>query len=156
MISAIRKQVDAFCDGFDSLIPHEKIRMFTPTELCLLICGVPKIDVDDLRNNVVIEEPYDANSPVINLFFNTIKKWDDENLAKLLIFITGTARMPSNGFVYYNQIRKPITIQAGGDHTRLPVAHTCVNTLDLPEYQNEEEMNSKLLLAIKVQDFQVK
>lgn len=34
---------------------------------------------------------------------------------------------------YYNQIRKPITIKAGGDHTRLPVAHTCVNTLDLPE-----------------------
>lgn len=31
----------------------------------------------------------------------------------------------------------------------LPCAHTCFNQLDLPEYQTEEELRHKLLLAIK-------
>ena len=37
----------------------------------------------------------------------------------------------------------------GGEKNRLCVAHTCSNMLCLPEYENEEEMNSKLLQSIQ-------
>ena len=110
MIDSIKELVHAFCNGFDSIIPHEKIRMFTPTELGLLICGVSKIDVDDLKNN----NCYNEDSPEIKLFFDTIKKWDDKNMAKLLVFITGTSRMPVNGFVF-KLMNNPIRICPGGD-----------------------------------------
>ena len=156
LIESNKDQVKAFCEGFDSLIPHEKIRMFTPTELSLLICGVPKIDIDDFERNVAYKEPFNADTTVVKLFFETIRKWDDENLAKLLVFITGTSRMPANGFIFFKQIDKPITIVNGGDPSRLPCAHTCTNTLELPLYETEEELNSKLLTAIIVNDFQIK
>jgi E3 ubiquitin-protein ligase HUWE1 len=37
----------------------------------------------------------------------------------------------------------------GADLGNLPVAHTCFNQLDLPEYLSEQIMREKLLLAIK-------
>lgn len=34
------------------------------------------------------------------------------------------------------------------DTSRLPVGHTCFNSLDLPEYASKEIMKEKLLFAI--------
>ena len=39
-------------------------------------------------------------------------------------------------------------IQAGGTSDDLPRSHTCTNALDLPQYENEDSMNRKLLIAI--------
>lgn len=39
--------------------------------------------------------------------------------------------------------------KAGGDQQLLPTAHTCFNQLDLPQYQSEEILKEKLLIAIK-------
>jgi E3 ubiquitin-protein ligase HUWE1 len=38
--------------------------------------------------------------------------------------------------------------KAFGSTSVLPTAHTCFNQLDLPEYQTEEIMREKLLIAI--------
>lgn len=38
--------------------------------------------------------------------------------------------------------------QAYGTHM-LPTAHTCFNQLDLPEYESEEQMREKLVIAIR-------
>ncbi|KAK8849972.1 hypothetical protein M9Y10_018565 [Tritrichomonas musculus] len=156
LIDSISQQVSAFCEGFDSIIPHEKIRMFSPTELNFLICGVSKIDVDDLMQNATYGGSYDIDTPAVKMFFETISKWDDKNLSKLLLFITGTSTMPLNGFNFYKQIGRPIKIIPGGGESRLPCAHTCTNTLELPRYTSEEELNRKLLTAINVSDFQMK
>ena len=40
-------------------------------------------------------------------------------------------------------------IQAGGTSDALPKSHTCFNTLDLPQYKDEDSMNTKLLIAIQ-------
>ena len=71
------------------------------------------------------------------------------------MFITGSSQVPANGFRHYKDIGNPITIQPGGGKERLPVAHTCFNTIDLPEYETEEELNQKLMLAINEDSFQL-
>ncbi|KAK8840326.1 hypothetical protein M9Y10_030882 [Tritrichomonas musculus] len=74
----IVNQINAFCECFDALIPHEIIKIFTPNQLLLLICGIPDIDIVDLRNNVVYEYPYDEKTPVVEMFFQcygTMKTW---------------------------------------------------------------------------------
>jgi E3 ubiquitin-protein ligase HUWE1 len=38
---------------------------------------------------------------------------------------------------------------ASNDPMRLPVAHTCFNQLDLPEYPSKEVLYERLLWAIK-------
>lgn len=44
---------------------------------------------------------------------------------------------------------KKLTIQKTGDPNYLPVAHTCFNLLDLPEYATKEKLKYKLLQAIQ-------
>ena len=146
----IEDQVKAFCDGFDSLIPHEKINYFAPKELDLLICGVTDIDVEDFIENTVFETPLSQYSPIVKMFFNVIRSWDNEKLSKLLYFMTGSPKVPANGFKEFVQITGfPLKIEAGGDENALPQAHTCFNTIDLPSYRSEKELNDKLLYAIQ-------
>ena len=57
------------------------------------------------------------------------------------MFITGSPNLPFTG------LNRPIKIQCGGEKDRLPVAHTCFNTLCLPKYENEEQLNFKFLQA---------
>ncbi|KAK8852883.1 hypothetical protein M9Y10_017875 [Tritrichomonas musculus] len=145
----IEDQLKEFTSAFDSLISHEDIRIFTPDELDLLICGIPEIDVDDFRNHVEYELPYDKDTPVIKMFFNVISRWDNEKKAKLLMFMTGSSRVPSNGFKEFCEVcRKPLIIASGGDSSKLPQSHTCLNMLCIPQYKSEEELNDKLLFAI--------
>ena len=44
-------QIEAFLDGFYEQVPPELISVFSPTELELVICGLPDVDVDDLHAN---------------------------------------------------------------------------------------------------------
>ena len=150
---SIINQVDAFCEGFNSLIPHDEICFFSPSELDLLICGIPIIDVDDFIQNIYIQSPYNKDHPVIKLFFGVISKWDNDKLAKFLLFLTGSSQVPISGFKDFRDKGKQITIAPGGDRSRFCVAHTCNNTLDLPEYESEEEMNEKLIISIQHSEF---
>lgn len=146
---SIIDQVTAFCKGFNYLIPHDEIKIFSPDELDLIICVILEIDVNDMKENTSYVEPYSENHPVVLLFFSAISKWDPENLAKFLLFLTGSSQVPVNGFKDNADAEKPITIAPGGDRTRLCVAHTCFNTLDLPEY----ELNEKLIQSIQECEF---
>lgn len=51
MKKSIQPQTDSFLQGFDDVIPLDFIRIFTETELGLLVSGVPKIDVADWKAN---------------------------------------------------------------------------------------------------------
>ena len=82
------------------------------------------------------------------MFFNVLSKWSQENLAKFLVFLTGSSQVPINGFKYFEDCGKPILVQPGGDKSRYPVAHTCFRILDLPEYDDENDMKQKLMRAI--------
>lgn len=147
----IKQQIQAFCKGFDSLIPHDEIRFFTPNELDLLICGIPEIDVNDLIQHIEFEHPYNNETPVVKFFISAISKWDNEELAKLLMFMTGSSKLGVNGFREFCEMtNNPLKIAAGGKITHLPQSHTCSNTLDLPQYESEEELNIKLHKAIEL------
>ena len=83
------------------------------------------------------------------MFFNVLKRVDSEFKAKFLLFLTGSSKIPVGGFSLLLHQGRPITISPGGDPDRLPCAHTCSNTLDLPYYRNENELEEKLSYAIQ-------
>lgn len=64
--------------------------------------------------------------------------------------------MPIDGFVYFKKINCPIQIAPGGDSSKYPSAQTCVNRLNLPEYENEEQLVSKFITAIECKNFDLK
>jgi E3 ubiquitin-protein ligase HUWE1 len=51
MTGAIRKQLNAFLEGFYDIIPKRLISIFNEQELELLISGLPTVDIDDLKAN---------------------------------------------------------------------------------------------------------
>jgi hypothetical protein len=142
-------QIAVFLDGFFELIPQEKLAMFTEDELDLVICGIPEIDIDDLRKNCRIVEPYHTRHPVVVTFFNVIRKWSRDDLVRLLYFVTGSSQVPAGGFATLTDQRRPFAIAPGGDADRMPVAHVGWNQLDLPSYSPEHVMDKQLLCAIR-------
>ena len=52
MKAAIHDQIESFIEGFYDLVPPELITIFSTTELELLVCGLPDIDLTDLKANI--------------------------------------------------------------------------------------------------------
>uniref|UniRef100_A0A7S0M233 HECT-type E3 ubiquitin transferase n=1 Tax=Cryptomonas curvata TaxID=233186 RepID=A0A7S0M233_9CRYP len=150
MTKGIRDQVDALKQGFHELIPSDLIQIFSPQELELLLCGLPSIDVDDLRANTEYTG-YTRDSPQIQWFWSIVQGLCQEDLARLLQFVTGTSQVPMEGFQSLRGMNGPqrFNIHRCGDSGRLPSSHTCFNQLDLPEYPSSDVLQRCLLSAIR-------
>lgn len=150
LTNAIRPQITSFLEGFNELITRELISIFNDKELELLISGLPEIDLDDLRANTEYTG-FSAASSVVQWFWEVVKSFNKEDMARLLQFVTGTSKVPLEGFKALQGISGPQRFQihkAYGAPDRLPSAHTCFNQLDLPEYISKEQLQERLLLAI--------
>uniref|UniRef100_A0A7I4AEX4 HECT-type E3 ubiquitin transferase n=1 Tax=Physcomitrium patens TaxID=3218 RepID=A0A7I4AEX4_PHYPA len=150
LTTAIRPQINAFMEGFNELVSRDLISIFNDKELELLISGLPEIDLEDLKANTEYTG-YTAASPVIQWFWDVVRSFSKEDMARLLQFITGTSKVPLEGFRALQGISGPQRFQihkAYGAPERLPSAHTCFNQLDLPDYATKEQLQDRLLLAI--------
>ena len=76
---------------------QDLINMFNDHELELLISGLPEIDVADLRANT----DYTGYTPAakqIQWFWEIVSELSKEDLALLVQFVTGTSKVPLEGF----------------------------------------------------------
>ncbi|KAL8142163.1 hypothetical protein V2J09_015195 [Rumex salicifolius] len=150
LTNAIRPQITSFLQGFNELVPRELISIFNDKELELLISGLPEIDLDDLKANTEYTG-YSSASHAVQWFWEVVGSFNKEDMARLLQFVTGTSKIPLEGFRALQGISGPQKFQihkAYGAPERLPSAHTCFNQLDLPEYSSKEQLKDRLLLAI--------
>ncbi len=79
-------------------------------------------------------------------FWKCISQWESEKRARLLQFVTGTSRIPVNGFKDLQGSDGPrrFTIEKAGEVNQLPKAHTCFNRLDIPPYKSFEILEKKV------------
>lgn len=154
LTKAIRRQIDAFLSGFRELIPAADLTMFNEVELELLMAGLPDIDVADLKSNVEYTG-YTRSSAQVDWFWTFVSQLGREDLARLVMFVTGTSKIPIEGFAALQGMNGPQKFHihrvscASGPFFPLPSAHTCFNTLDLPQYPSAEVLNKQLLCAIR-------
>jgi E3 ubiquitin-protein ligase HUWE1 len=157
--------------GFHDIIPEDLIAIFTEQELELLISGLPDIDVDDWKAHTEYHN-YTAASQQIQWFWRAVRSFDKEERAKLLQFVTGTSKVPLNGFKELegmNGVNRFNIHRDYGNKERLPSSHTCFNResipntvivfagsfadypvteLDLPEYESYDILRTQLYKAI--------
>ena len=136
----------------NEIVPHDVVRILNPSELELLISGTPSIDVDDLKNNTEYQG-YSPSAPQVRWFWEVVREdLTEEDRARLLMFVTGTSKVPLDGFKALQGISGPQKFQIhrayGAESGRLCSAHTCFNQLDLPEYASKEELRDRLMFAI--------
>lgn len=149
LINSVRDQLDQFLEGFHDVIPKDIVSIFDEQELELLISGLPDIDIEDWRGNTEYQN-YSPSSPQIKWFWRAVRSFDSEERAKLLQFVTGTSKVPLNGFkelVGMHGISKFSIHRDFGSQDRLPSSHTCFNQLDLPVYASYENLREALIKA---------
>eukprot|EP00955_Chlamydomonas_euryale_P048992 354145-Chlamydomonas_euryale.AAC.5 len=89
--------------GLFQLDPHIHCTFHTThpsthaTQLELLISGLPDVDIADMRANTEYTG-YGAGSPVVRWFWEAVSELGGEDKALLLQFVTGTSKVPLDGF----------------------------------------------------------
>ncbi|KLJ12683.1 E3 ubiquitin-protein ligase HUWE1 [Blastomyces silverae] len=151
LVSSVKDQLDNFLKGFHDIIPADLIAIFNEQELELLISGLPEINIDDWKANTEYIN-YSASSNQIVWFWCAVESFDKEERAKLLQFVTGTSKVPLNGFKELEGMngftKFNIHRDFSDDQDRLPTSHTCFNQLDLPKYKSYEILRQRLHTAI--------
>uniref|UniRef100_A0A4W5PZT5 E3 ubiquitin-protein ligase n=1 Tax=Hucho hucho TaxID=62062 RepID=A0A4W5PZT5_9TELE len=125
-VNRVQKQMNAFLEGFTELTLIDLIKIFDENELELLMCGLGDVDVNDWRQHTVYKNGYCPNHPVIQWFWKAVLLMDAEKRIRLLQFVTGTSRVPMNGFaeLYGSNGPQLFTIEQWGTPDKLPRAHT--------------------------------
>ncbi|KAI9760741.1 MAG: GTPase-activating protein [Chaenotheca gracillima] len=150
LTGSVQDQLEHFLKGFHDIVPAELVSIFNEQELELLISGLPDIDVDDWKNNTEYHN-YSASSAQIQWFWRAVRSFDKEERAKLLQFVTGTSKVPLNGFKELegmNGFSRFNIHRDYGNKDRLPSSHTCFNQLDLPEYDSYEALRQQTYTAM--------
>ncbi|KAL3998524.1 HECT-domain (ubiquitin-transferase) family protein [Acanthocheilonema viteae] len=125
-VSRVEEQMKALMKGVHEVIPPNLLSIFDPNELELLLCGLQKIDVKDWKDNTLYKGGYSPSHPVIQNFWKCLLAFNNEMRARLLQFVTGTSRVPMNGFreLYGANGPQKFTIERWGSTDMLPRAHT--------------------------------
>ncbi|XP_053972093.1 E3 ubiquitin-protein ligase NEDD4 isoform X3 [Hylaeus volcanicus] len=150
-VSRVQEQMNAFLEGFNALIPPTLVKIFDEHELELLMCGIQHIDVKDWKQNTLYKGDYHANHLVVQWFWRVVLSFSNEMRSRLLQFVTGTSRVPMNGFkeLYGSNGPQLFTIEKWGTSDNYPRAHTCFNRIDLPPYESYQQLREKLIKAIE-------
>ncbi|KAK7790386.1 hypothetical protein R5R35_006760 [Gryllus longicercus] len=150
----IEQQFLALQKGFTELIPSHLLRPFDEREIELVIGGLGSIDIADWRNNTRLKH-CTTDTPVVKWFWQIVEEYSEEMRARLLQFVTGSSRVPLQGF-------KALQGSTGAAGPRLftihvidapvenlPKAHTCFNRIDIPQYESYQRMYEKLTQAVE-------
>lgn len=154
LTDGIQHQIRLFKAGFSSVVDGNSLSLFLPEEIQLLLCGSEetKFDVDMLKSITQYSgwgSKEDAiASPFIRWFWEHVEELTFSQQKKLLLFITGSDRVPATGM--QNLTLKISRLNGGEDSDRLPVAHTCFNELSIYQYSSKEKMVDKLTKAVNM------
>jgi E3 ubiquitin-protein ligase HUWE1 len=92
MTSGIRAQIDSFLNGFYDFVSPELICIFSPTELELLVCGLPDVNIDELQANTEYHQ-YKPTEEIIQWFWEVLRSFNRQERASFLQFVTGTSKV---------------------------------------------------------------
>lgn len=143
------EQLEALKTGLYQLIPLEFLKDFDEKELEQIISGIDTIDINDLKANTEYVDIVPTH-PTVKFFWEVVSTLSNEDLQNLLLFCTGSTRVPIGGFAHLYGSNGPqkfqikLKVVAG-----LPVAHACFNRLELNVYKSKEKLSQELLLAIR-------
>lgn len=142
---SISKQFDSFKSGFWLVLQIEKtVTFFEPVDLDLILSGQTVYNWEELIENTTYSDGYTADSETIQLFWAVFNEFSQENKIDFLMFLTGTKSVPMNGLKEIH-----LEIQKSNDISFLPVAYTCSEILQLPDYRDFELLKKNLLICIE-------
>ena len=146
MIGLYEPFIKEIRDNIYAYFSKEVITSFTSDEFELILNGRPFIDIEEWKIFTEYNEPYNANHYIIKWFWDILKDLNQKELSNILLFSTGSGRVPLGGFAVLESNRGNISrfriemspYEKG--FKNFIKAHTCFNRIDIPLYKNKEEM----------------
>ena len=133
-------------DNFYKYIPKDKIKILNSNELELILNGRPFIDVEEWKSYTEYKGIYNENHYVIKWFWEILSELSQKELSNLLLFSTGSSRVPLGGFADLESNGGFLSkftieyIEYNKNIKNFIKAHTCFNRIDLPCYINKKEL----------------
>ena len=137
-------------DCIFTCISQDIIKSFTSNELELILNGRPYIDLEEWKLYTVYKSPYNQNHKVIKWFWEILAKLSQKQLSNLLLFSTGSSRVPLGGFAELESNRGNLSqftiehINYYPNKKNFIKAHTCFNRIDLPCFPNKRELEEAI------------
>jgi ubiquitin-protein ligase E3 A len=144
LTDSVETQFKAFARGFLRICGGPALSMFIPSELELLVCGLPHLDFDALQAAARYEGGFSPSSAAVKWMWEVVQDMSLEKKRQFLSFVTGSDRAPVGGLGSLQLLVQ----RAGPDTDRLPTTHTCFDALLLPEYSSKSKLQERLLTAI--------
>jgi hypothetical protein len=134
--------------GVQHAIPRSTFSFLSPLALQIMIEGEREIDVEQWKLYTRVSLPkFVPSNDVVDWFWSVVSRMSLLNKQRLLVFSTGSATLPSNGF---QDLSPPFSLHVDPSKSSdsLPEAHTCQLMLVIPRYSSESKLEEKLLIAI--------
>ena len=146
MIGMYEPFIKVIRDNIYKYLSKEVITNFTSDEFELILNGRPFIDIEEWKIFTEYKEPYNNNHYIIKWFWEILNTLSQKELSNLLLFSTGSGRVPLGGFAVLESNRGNIarfTIEMlpyKNGCKNFIKAHTCFNRIDIPLFKNKQEM----------------
>ncbi|TPX68906.1 hypothetical protein SpCBS45565_g02871 [Spizellomyces sp. 'palustris'] len=140
---SIETQFAAFKAGFGYVCGGNALSLFRPAEIELMVCGGTELDIQGLEG-VTEYEGFTSSDGTVRNFWDVVNAYPTEMKRKLLLFVTGTDRIPATGI--QNMAFKVSCL--GEESENLPISHTCFNQICLYRYSTREKLEEKLSKAV--------
>ena len=144
-------------DSFYKYMPIDKIKCLNSNELELLLNGRPFIEIEEWKSFTEYKQPYNENHMVIKWFWEILSELSQNELSNLLMFATGSSRVPLGGFIELesnNGIISRFTITYVPYNNKVKNfirSHTCFNRIDLPCYTKKEDLKKAIKFVVENQ-----
>jgi len=146
LVDSVAPQYNEFERGFMKVMEDSSIDiLLLAEELELLVAGTPELDFHALELVSEYEGGYDKDSAIVKNIWKWVQSSSLSTKGKFLQFCTGSSKAPIGGLG-----EMPFKIQrAGPDSMQLPTAHTCFNTLIIPDYGDDyDKLSDRLGRAV--------
>lgn len=155
---SVAPQLDAFCKGVHAVLSPEMLSTILPQTLKKLTEGEQSIDTRDLERHTEYKT-YIQSSRFVRNFWQVVHAFDPDEKRALLMFVTGSSRLPASGaqglgFVVaagqWGDGERFEEGRVGGPEDRaLCTASTCARTLFLPPWSGVAIVERMLRIALR-------
>lgn len=138
-LSEFDRQVAAMQQGLSEVVPLSAIQLFTSQQVELLVSGCPIFDIDLWKQRT---DSSGVPPKTLSLFWKVIESLSAKDQAGFVRFAWGRSRLPGA-----SEFTTKMRLTSAGS-AKLPVAHTCFFSVELPDYGTEDDMRHGLLTAV--------
>lgn len=143
-LKALKK---GFLEGWNGISTEAApfIPLLSHTDWRIMLCGDTLIDVQQILDCMIFSN-FPRRSKISQWIKEILLAASEDYLRKFLIFVTGT---PSLSASFLSSRKAQINVRCQTRSQALPNAHTCFFFLDIPDYQEKQILQNKLLFAIQ-------